>query len=91
MEVQVVPVMGPADSADALDVRGPWTVSMVLDTGKETVQLPSNAASAPAPITLASAVSLLKSSTSTYCIKVPALLRCLLIIPIPGFHTRQGV
>ena len=70
MEVQVVPVMGPADSADALDVRGPWTVSMVLDTGKETVQLPSNAASALAPITLGSALNLIKSSTSTYFIIV---------------------
>ena len=70
MEVQVVPVMGLADSAAALDVRGPWTVSMVLDTGKETVQLPSNAASALAPITLGSALNLIKSSTSTYCIIV---------------------
>ena len=91
MEDQVVSVMGLADSAAVSDVRGPWTVSMALDTGKGTVQLPSSAASAPAPITLASVVSLLKSSTSTYCIKVPTLLMRLLRIPIPGFHTRQGV
>ena len=76
MEVQVVPVMGLADSADALDVRGPWTVSMVLDTGKETVQLPSSAASALAPITQGSALNSIKKSTSTYftiagVIKVP--------------------
>ena len=70
MEVQVVPVMGLADSADALDVGGPWTVSMVLDTGKETVQLPSNAASALAPIKQGSALNLIKSSTSTYFIIV---------------------
>ena len=70
MEVQVVPVMGLADSADALDVRGHWTVSMVPDTGKETVQLPSSAASALAPITQGSALNLIKNNTSTYFIIV---------------------
>ena len=48
-------VMGLADLAAVSDVRGPLTVSMVLDTGKEIVQLPSNASSAPAPITQESA------------------------------------
>ena len=76
MEDQVVSVMGLADSAAVSDVRGPWTVSMALDTGKGTVQLPSSAASAPAPITQGSALNSTKKSTSTYftiagVIKVP--------------------
>ena len=66
MEDQVVSVMGLADSAAVSDVRGPWTVSMALDTGKGTVQLPSSAASALAPITQGSALNSIKKSTSTY-------------------------
>ena len=54
MEDQVVSVMGLADSTAVSDARGPLTVSMGLDTGKMTVQLPSNASSAT------------KKSTSTY-------------------------
>ena len=41
-------VMGLADLAAVSDARGPLTVSMVLDTGKETVQLPSNVSSVTA-------------------------------------------
>ena len=76
MEYQVVSVMGPADSAAVSDVRGPWTASMGLDIGKVTVQLPSNASSALAPITQESARNSTKKSISTYftiagVIKVP--------------------
>ena len=62
----MVLVMGLTDSAAVSDVRGPWTVSMALDTGKVTVQLPSNASSALAPITQESARNSTKKSTSTY-------------------------
>ena len=91
MEVQLILVMGPADSAGALGAKGRWTASMALDTGKGTAQLPLNAASASDPITPANAPNLSKNSTSTYCIKVPTLLMRLLRILIPGFHTRQGM
>ena len=66
MEDQVVSVMGLADSTAVSDVRGPLTASMGLDTGKVTVQLPSNASYAPAPITQESARNSTKKSTSTY-------------------------
>ena len=65
MEDQVVSVMGLADSTAVSDVRGPLTVSMGLDTGKVIVQLPSNASSAPAPITQEIARNSTKRSIST--------------------------
>ena len=65
MEDQVVSVMGLADSAAVSDVRGPLTVSMVLDTGKETVQLPSNVSSVTARITWENAHNSTKRSTNT--------------------------
>ena len=91
MEVQLILIMGPADLVDALGAKGRWTVSTALDTGKGTAQPPLSAAFASDPIIPANVPNLSKNSTSTYCIKVPILLTRLLRIPIPGFHTRQGV
>ena len=58
-------VMGLADLAAVSDARGPLTVSMVLDTGKVIVQLPSNASSAPALITQENVRNSTKRSIST--------------------------
>ena len=91
MEVQRTLIMGLADLADALGAKGRWTVSMALDTGKGTAQPPLSAAFALDPIIPANVPNLSKNSTSTCCIKVLILWRCLPRILIPGFHTRQGI
>ena len=58
-------VMVLADLTAVTDVRDPLTASMVLDTGKEIVQLPSNVSSVTAHITWPNVHNSTKRSTNT--------------------------
>ena len=59
-----------ADSTIVTGARDPLTVSMVLDTGKEIAQLPSNVSSVTAHIMWPNVHSSIKKSTTTYFITV---------------------